>query len=77
VSLVLVALLLVAAGWWAVRLVRGNGAIAAADVDPGVETAGGATATRTRPSVLTAASTDVAAHLVMSLGMAAMLVAML
>lgn len=69
VSLAFVVLLLVAVAWSAAQLARDGDAAPLDGPD-----AGGGTAVRTRPAV---ARTDAAAHLLMSLGMAGMLLAML
>jgi hypothetical protein len=70
VSVVFIALLLAAACWWLARLLRGDGADAA-------EAADGAGGTATRTSIPTLARVDIAAHVLMSLGMAGMLVTLL
>jgi hypothetical protein len=72
VSVVFVALLLIAACWWVARLLRGDDADAV-DAADGV----GGTATQTSVSVSTLARVDTAVHVLMSIGMAGMLVAML
>jgi uncharacterized protein DUF5134 len=70
VSVVFVVLLLVAAGWWARR------AVCADDPAPGQDVvSGGAVAIRTASALTVRA--DAGCHLLMSLGMAGMLVAML
>lgn len=88
VSLAFVVLLVVAAGWCAARLARGGAealvdasdasdAVDAVDaVDTVDDTDAGGGGIATRASVLTTARADAACHVLMSLGMAGMLVAM-
>lgn len=70
VSVVLAVVLVVAAGWWAVRAVRADDPLPEDDLVSG---GGIATLAPVRPTV----RADAGCHLLMSLGMAGMLVAML